>query len=223
MPELSSQDVLVDLCVQREYLADGPHRCANADALQRGVRQMMVMARWSGCPVMSCIDVHRTHDIGEDYVGMGFEDVPPLEKMPGYTLLGRHLVVENDNCLCMPLDILERVQQAIFVKVHKDPFTNPKLERLFTEMPARRFVVFGAPLESSLRLLVLGLLRRNRKVVIVEDSCGFFHEQEATMVLRQLNVKGAELLTSEAYVQDAVARLSQRPRSARWKGRRSVA
>jgi hypothetical protein len=139
--------------------------------------------------------------------------------MPAWTLLSDHVVVECDNGLWAPLDILERHQQAIFVKVHKDPFTNPKLERLFTEMPARRFVVLGMPLESSLRLLVLGLLRRNRRVVIVEDSCGYFESTAAALVLRQLNVKGAELRTAETYTSEAASCLNPPARSRLRRGR----
>jgi Isochorismatase family len=219
MRDVSSSDVFVGLAVQREYLDGGIQPCANSAALPRAVRQLMVLSRWSGQRMLSCVDVHRPHDIGDGFVGLGFDDAAPCSKMPSYCLLPKRTVVQSDNCLCVPLDLLEKHQQAVFVKVHKDPFTNPKLERLFTELPARRFVVFGAPLESSVRLLVLGLLRRSRRVLIVEDACGYFRQSEAAMTLRQLHVKGAEISSADTYVRDAVARLSQRPR----RRRRSVA
>lgn len=215
MGELGKSDVLVDMCMQREYFnPDSPHRCTNAGPVSKSVRKMMAFARWARTPVLSCIDTHRPHDIGVEYVTAA-EDGSPVERMLGGTLLPRHTVIQSDNCLCIALDVLKDQQQAIFTKVHRDPFTNPKLERLLTEMPARRFVLFGVPLESSLRLLALGLLMRSRRVVIIEDGCGYYRDTEASMVLRQLEVKGCEIQQSEHYIRDAVAFASQRRRGRR--------
>ena len=59
-----------------------------------------------------------------------------------FTLLPRRVVVESDNRLCVSLDLLTRFQQAILSKRHRDPFTNPKLDRLLTEMPTQRISGF---------------------------------------------------------------------------------
>ena len=210
MSELTKTDVLVDMCVQREYVAaESAQRCANAPAVVRGARHLMAYARWSRTPVLTCIDTHRPHDIGDNYV-MAAGEGSPVQRMLSGTLLPRHRVVESDNCLSMSLDVLVQTQQAIFTKVHKDPFTNPKFDRLMTEMPIGRFVVFGVPLESTIRLLVLGLIMRGRRVVVVQDACGFFRDAEASMTLRQLSVKGAELQTADQFVRESMAQLTQR-------------
>lgn len=209
MTDLGKIDVLVDMCVQREYLAaDSPQRCANSAQVCRRVRHIMAFARLSHMPVLSCIDSHRPHDIGDNYVTAAGHGSAIDRMLPG-TILPRHRLVECDNCLNMSLEILQETQQAIFTKVHKDPFTNPKLDRLFTEMPARRLVVFGVPLETSVRLLVLGLILRGRRVVVINDACGFFNEAEAAMTCRQLEVKGAEIASADTYVGNAVMQLSQ--------------
>lgn len=221
--DLAGADVLMNLGLQREFLCGGIQCCANAAELTRRVRHLMALTRLGGLPTLTCIDVHRPHDLGDDYVPPGFECDEPIEKMLACTILPNHTIVQPDNSLHMELDILVRAQQAIFTKVHRDPFTNPKIDRLMTEMPARRFVVFGVPLETSLRLLVLGLLRRNRRVVIVQDACGYFAEADASMVLRQLHVKGAELTTVDSYVREETARSQQRSARGRWRRRRSVA
>lgn len=210
MSDLARTDVLVDMCVQREYVAaESPQRCANAVNVVRSVRHVMAYARWSRTPVLTCVDTHRPHDIGDEYVMASGEGSPVDRMLPG-TLLPRHRLVESDNCLNMSLDVLVQTQQAIFTKVHRDPFTNPKFDRLLTEMPTRSFVVFGVPLESTIRLLVLGLIMRGRRVVLIEDACGYFRDAEAAMTLRQLNVKGAQLQTADQYVRDAMAQLTQR-------------
>jgi len=98
------------------------------------------------------------------------------------------------------LELLHHYQQAILIKEHRDPFTNPKLDRLLTELPVRRFMIFGVSLESSIRLLVLGLLLRHRSVCLVSDACGFWNPSEADMTLRQLRAKGCHMLTARELI-----------------------
>lgn len=206
---IGQRDVLVDLCIQREYLADNqPARCRNAEQVVVNVKHIMAFARLTKAPVLSCVDVHCANRIGADYVNVGRAGEPD-ERKAAFSLLPRHTVVQSDNSLSVALDVLQKHQQAIFTKVHRDPFTNPKLDRLLTEMPVRRFVVFGIPLESSLRFLVLGLLRRNRQVTLLRDTCGYWNSQEADMVLRQLSVKGCEITTASQYLGAGLAQIAR--------------
>lgn len=210
MFKILRRDVFVDMCVQREYLSrNGSQPCLNADQVTHNAKHLMAFARLGRVPVVSCVDVSKANRIGAEYVSV----IPcgtPLQQKAPFTLLPSHTLVESDNSLSMALDVLMRHQQAIFTKVHRDPFTNPKLDRLLTEMPVRRFVVFGIPLETSLRTLALGLLRRKRHVALVIDACGFWNRQEAEMVLRQLAVKGCSVLTTNAYLSNALAGIARR-------------
>lgn len=222
MGTLSNCDVFVDVCTQRDYLASaGAHPCVNAVEVGRNVKRLIAFARWEKVPTLSCVDARRPDEvrglpIGECVLGtLGQAKVP-------CSLLPRRIVVESDNSLSVPLDLLERYQQAILVKRHRDPFTNPKLDRLLTEMPAGRFVIFGVPLEVSIRLLVLGLLLRGRKAAIVTDACGFWSEPDAQMAARQLEAKGCQLQNTDEYIQAAAAR-NGRAASLRGRRRRSVA
>jgi nicotinamidase-related amidase len=222
MPDFGKSDVFVDLGVQRDYLNGNPTlRCRNATSVTSATKRLMALARWSKLPVLSCVDVHRPHDIGDQFVEAP-ADASPREKMLPFARLSNYTVVESDNCLCIALDVLEQFQQAIFTKVQWDPFTNPKLDRLLTEMPAQRFVLFGVPLESSVRLAVLGLIRRCRRVAVISDACGFFSDNAANMVLRQLGVKGCEVMTSDAYLRSKLAEMSRRERM-KLRSRRFVA
>ncbi|MFQ5805937.1 MAG: isochorismatase family protein [Phycisphaerae bacterium] len=210
MTKSAKRDVFVDLCIQREYLAEnGPRRCQNAEQVALNVKHVMAFARLAKVPVLSCVDVNRANRIGSEFVPVVSREAPQEQKA-AFTLLPHHTVVESDNSLCVPLDVLQRYQQAIFTKVHRDPFTNPKLDRLLTEMPARRFIVFGIPLETSLRILVLGLLRRRRRVTLLTDACGYWNRQEAQMVVRQLGVKGCKLTTANEYLSSALALIARR-------------
>lgn len=215
-------DVLFDLCVQREYLAlDSRRPCRNACDITPNLKHLMAFARMTGAPVLSCIDTRRPNDIGSEWLEIDTR-VGPVERKTAFSLLPDRSLVESDNCLSVSLDVIQRHQQTIFTKYHRDPYTNPKLDRLLTEMPAGRFVVFGMPLETSLRILVLGLIRRGRKVVVIEDACGHWDAEEARLVLRQLNVKGAELTTTERFIQNELGRVKG-VAQARIRTRRSVA
>jgi len=215
-------DVLFDLCVQREYLASGSRRpCRNASEIIPNLKHLMAFARMTRTPVLSCIDSRRPNDIGSDWLEVDSR-VSPEARKAAFSLMPDRSLVESDNCLSVALDVLQRHQQTIFTKYHRDPYTNPKLDRLLTEMPAGRFVVFGMPLETSLRILVLGLIRRGRSVIVIEDACGHWEPDEARLVLRQLNVKGAELTTTERFIQSELDR-AKGVSHARIRSRRSVA
>jgi nicotinamidase-related amidase len=210
MTRTGKRDVFVDLCIQREYLAlDGTRRCQNAEQVALNVKHVMAFARLAKVPVVSCVDVNGANWIGREFVSVLSRGAPDEQKA-AFTLLPHHTIIESDNSLCVPLDVLQRYQQAIFTKVHRDPFTNPKLDRLLTEMPVRRFVVFGIPLETSLRILVLGLLRRKRRVTVLTDACGFWNRQEAEMVVRQIGVKGCKLMTTNEYLGSALSLIARR-------------
>lgn len=214
-------DIFVDMCTQRDYLAaDGVHPSLNAPEVCTHLRRLMALARWAHIPVLSCVDVRRPEEARglmrpECVVGT------PGQRKLGISLLPDRVLIESDNCLCVSLDALTEHQQAILPKVHRDPFTNPKLDRLLTEIPGRRFIVFGVSLETSIRLLALGLLLRHRRVAVVHDACGWWSEEEADMTLRQLSAKGCELLATAQLVDVSVAQY--RPQRTNGQAHRSVA
>jgi len=216
------REVLVDLCVQREYLDRGSkNRCANADDIAGNIKHLMAFARLGKCPVLSCVDTAYPPISNNRNGAFKPRRGVPDSRKPAYGLVHHKTVIESDDRPCVPLDVFDHHQQVVLSKVHQDPFTNPKLDRLLTELPVSRFVVFGLPTETSIRILVLGLLRRNRSVALIEDACGFWSEAEAAMVMRQLHVKGCEILTADAYVRAATVGFNSRVR--RHFGDRSVA
>lgn len=200
-----SSDVLVDVCTQRDFLAtDGANPCCNASDVRGNVKRLMALARWAHLPAISCVDARRACEAR----GLPRPDcvVGTLgQRKLSATLLPSRVHVDCDNFLCVPLDLLEHYQQVILVKHHRDPFTNPKLDRLLTEIPAKRFVVFGAGLETSIRLLVLGLLLRGRRVALVSDACGWWSPDEGDMTFRQLSAKSCELLTTAQLIDETLA------------------
>lgn len=198
-------DVFVDMCTQRDYLApDGARPSLNAGQITPNLKRLMAFARWAHTPTLSCVDFRRPADVrglAHPHCVLGTVGQQKLS----FTLLPRRVQVDSDNCLCVSLDILQAHQQAILGKEHRDPFTNPKLDRLLTELPVRRFVVFGVSLETSVRLLALGLMLRHRRVAVIYDACGWWNAEDGEMALRQLSAKGCEILSTEQLIQAAVS------------------
>ena len=187
-------DVFVDMCTQRDYLAsDGASPSLNAPQITPNLKHLMAFARWGHVPTLSCVDVRRPGDVRGLPHSQCVLGTPGQQKL-SFTLMPDRVLIDSDNCLCVSLDVLQQHQQAILAKEHRDPFTNPKLDRLLTELPIRRFVVFGISIETSVRLLALGLLLRHRRVAVVYDACGWWNIEDGEMALRQLSAKGCELL-----------------------------
>lgn len=221
MSAMRRADVFVDMCTQRDYLVpDGAHPSLNANQILPNLKHVMAFARWARVPTLSCVDARRPNDVRglpHPHCVLG---TPGQRKVP-FSLLPDHVAIDSDNCLCISLDVLQAHQQAILAKEHRDPFTNPKLDRLLTELPIRRFVVFGVSLETSVRLLALGLLLRHRRVSVVYDACGYWNAEDGAMALRQLAAKGCDLLNTQQLVESAVVqyrhnshlRHHRRPRS----------
>ena len=222
MRNVRATDIFVDMCTQRDYLAsDGAQPALNAEAVRSNLKRLMALARWAKIPILSCVDARRPQDV------CGLPNSACVLGTPGqrklsFSLLPNRVQIEGDNCLCVSLNLLNEYQQAILAKEHRDPFTNPKFDRLLTELPSRRFIVFGMSLETSVRLLTLGLMLRDRPVVLVHDACGWWDAEEGEMTLRQLAAKGCQLLSTRQVIESTLS-LDQSPRAHLLRRRRSVA
>ncbi len=204
------KDVFLDVCTQRDYLAaDGKRPVCNAGAVCENVKHLMALARWAKIPTVSCVEIQDFEKVRGMQNPTCLAGTNGQTKVPG-SILPRNVVVDSDNFLCISLDLFERYQQAILTKTHRDPFANPKLDRLLTELPATRFILFGVSLESTLRLLALGLLLRHRRVALVSDACAYWNDADAQMTLRQMEAKGCELIPTHTFVRSTFETLRSR-------------
>jgi nicotinamidase-related amidase len=205
MARVRRPTVLVDVCTQRDYLCTGGAQpVINADEVRDAIKRLMSWVRWCKLPMLSTVDSFRPQSAGRNEPSYCVVDTPGQHKI-SYTLLPDRVRLTNDNCICVSLDLLNRHQQAIFTKHHRDPFTNPKFDRLLTEMPVGRFLVFGVSLDLCLRSLVLGLLMRGRRVTLVRDACGYWDQARAEYCIRQIQAKGADVATTDEIIRDSKA------------------
>jgi nicotinamidase-related amidase len=135
-----------------------------------------------------------------------------------FTMLPAHLELPIDCGTDLPVGMFTEYRQYIFDLPTPNPFDSPRLDRLLSETDAGLWITAGGPLESSVRMAVLGLIQRRQKVAIVKDGFGLRDPYEGDMTWRQLASKNIEWLT----VDEVINRFTRRPRlsAAGFAGRR---
>ncbi len=192
--------VLVDLNTQCDYLLPtGAAPVLNRAHIVPNIRRLMDWARHSATPVVSSLNANRPTDNFNGTPRHCIDQTPGQRKLP-FTLLPRRILLPGDNTLDLPIDLLRRYRQVIFPKHARDLLTNPKADRLLTDIPAAHLIIFGMVCEHCVKATVLALLTRQRNVVVVRDACGFWNQSEADLALRQMEAKGAFLFTADQIV-----------------------
>jgi len=192
--------VLIDLNTQCDFLLPGGALpVANrADVVPR-IRRLMNWARAENVPVISSLEAHRPAE--------SFHGLPPhcidrtqgQRKLP-FTLLPRRILLQGDNTLDIPSDPFRRHQQIILTKRCTDFLSNPKADRLINALAPHHWIIFGIPTSRCVKSVVLGLLARQYRVVVVVDACGHWSETDGAHACRQMEAKGAFMLTTDQLI-----------------------
>jgi nicotinamidase-related amidase len=189
------KQVLLDINTQRDYLLANGHDCIrNHRRVLTHIRRMMAWARIHDVPIISTCQVH-TYGNGNGN-GNGHTDCNGAngsKKVP-YTLVANRICFAPDTNTDLPRDLLRQYQQVIFHKRCLDPFDEPRIDRLLTEMKAGEFILIGTSTEGEIQAAALGLLQRHRHVTVVVDAIGSRDLHEAHMALRKMDAKGAHLV-----------------------------
>lgn len=192
--------VLLDLNTQCDYfLPRGATPVTNRDQVIPNVRRLFEWARLSSVPVISSLNAHRSDENFNGTPRHCVDRTAGQRKLP-FTLLPRRILLDGDNTLDLPYDLFVRYRQVIFAKRSRDLLGNPKADRLLTELNVPHLILFGALTEYCIKATTLALLTRHRNVVVVSDACGHWNVNDADLALRQLDAKGAHLMTTEQIV-----------------------
>ena len=183
--------VLIDVNTQKDFfLANGKALVRNHRRVLSHIRRIMAWARLKNVPVISTCEIYtRDHHIA-DYCIAGTEG----QKKIRYALLNNRTSFQADDSTDLPADILRQHKQVIFYKRSPDPFDEPRIERLLSEIKAGVFIVIGASVEGAIASTVLGLLQRGKNVSVVVDAVGSRQKREAKLALRKMRAKGAKLI-----------------------------
>jgi nicotinamidase-related amidase len=154
----------------------------------------MAWARRENIPVISTCEVHSNNNGGTiNYCIDGTDG----QKKIRYTLLSNRASFPADGSTDLAEDILRRHRQIILHKRSTDPFDEPRIERLLSEVRANEFILMGASTEGAVMATALGLLHRGKKVTVLVDAIGSHNKKEAHLAIRKMKAKGAKLLETK--------------------------
>jgi len=190
------KQILVDIDTQKDFLLAGGKACiGNHRRVLAHIRRVMAWARYRNVPIISTCEVHPNHN-GEDQVGYCLDGTDGQRKIR-YTLFKKRISFAADGNTDLPRDMLRRYKQVILHKRCVDPFDEPRIDRLLSEVKANEFILVGTSLEGAVEATALGLLQRGKKVTVVIDAVGSHNKREAKLALRKMETKGAKLIETK--------------------------
>ena len=190
------KQILVDIDTQKDYLLAGGKACiGNHRRVLAHIRRVMAWARSRNIPVISTAEVH--HNNNGEVQGRYCLDGTDGQKKIRYSLFNNRVSFAADGNTDLPRDMLRRYRQVILHKRCVDPFDEPRIDRLLSEVKANEFILVGISLEGAVVATALGLLQRGKKVTIVVDAVGSHNKREAKLALRKMETKGAKLIETK--------------------------
>jgi nicotinamidase-related amidase len=146
--------------------------------------------------VLSSVDAHEPED-------PEFQSLPPhcIVKTGGQrkmedTLLPRPLILENRPVNRNLVDAIHKNKQIIVEKQTQDPFSNPVTERLLRALPPHA-IVFGVPLEMTVKLACLRLRKMEIKTAVIIDAVRPLKQRAGEDATTELRRAGVEFITLE--------------------------
>jgi nicotinamidase-related amidase len=148
------RQVLVDIDTQRDFLlAEGNACIRNHRRVLAHIRRVIAWARRQNVPIISTCEVY-----------------PNGQKKISYTLLNSRIVFPADGNTDLPRDMLRKYRQIVLHKRCVDPFDEPRIDRLLSEVRANEFILIGADVEGAIKATALGLLQRGKRVTVIIDG-----------------------------------------------------
>ncbi len=188
--------ILVDIDTQRDFLSAWGNACImDREIVLDNIRRMMAWARLEYVPVISTAEVYpNTSSVNK--VCYCLDGTYGQQKIP-YTLLSNRVSFPADDWNALPADLLLSHRQVILHKRCIDPFDEPRIERLLSEIKADEFLLIGTCIEDAVKATALGLLHRGKNVRVIVDAVGSQNRKEATLALRKMEAKGAKLIETK--------------------------
>ena len=188
--------ILVDINTQKDFFIADSHACIkNHKKVLANVRRMIAWARHNNVRVISTCEVYPNTNGGSE-IGYCIDGTDGQKKIR-YTLLNERASFPADGNTDLPVDILRRYRQIILYKRCIDPFEEPRIERLLSEVCADNFVLIGTSAEGAVKATALGLLHRGKNVTVVVDAVGSLDKKEAKLAFRKMRAKGAKLIETK--------------------------
>lgn len=190
---LKRRRILIDVDTQRDLFTAGGKVCIkNHRRVLGNIRRVFAWSRAKNLKIISTAQVYYPGN-GHDYC---LTETSGVKKVK-YTIREKTVTYQPDGCTDLDRDILKQNQQVILQKRTTDPFDEPRAERMLSELIADEFIVFGGPVETSIKETVLGLIQRGKKVTLLTDAVGYIDKNSADMAMAKIEAKGAKLIESK--------------------------
>ncbi len=190
------KQVLIDVDTQKDFLlADGKACVRNHRRVLGHIRRVMAWARIKGVPIISLAEVHPDNNGDSEYTHC--IDGTKGQMKVAYTLVRNRISFPADGHADLPINMLRRYAQIILYKRCVDPFEEPRIDRLLSEVRANEFLVIGSTAEGAVKATALGLLQRGKNVTVITDAVGSRNKREAKLAIRKVEAKGARLIETK--------------------------
>ena len=187
--------LLLDIDTQKDFLlAEGKACVQNHSEVLSNIRRIIAWSRHQHIPVISTAKVHPNHN-GASAITYCVDGTTGMNKI-SYTLLNNRASFPADDFNALPADLWRSYRQIILHKRCTDPFDEPRIERLLSEIQVDEFFLMGAGTEDAVKATALGLLHRSKKVSIIVDALGSHNHKEARFAIRMIKAKGANLIVT---------------------------
>lgn len=190
------KQIIIDIDTQKDFLLAGGKACIrNHRRVLVHIRRVMAWARAQHVPIISTAEVYPDNN-GESAIDYCIDGTDGQKKIR-YTLFKDRVSFAADGNTDLPRDMLRQHKQIILHKRCVDPFDEPRIDRLLSEVRANEFILIGASLEGAVKMTALGLLQRGKKVTIIVDAVGTHNKKDAKLALRKMETKGAKLIETK--------------------------
>ncbi|MHC4119216.1 MAG: cysteine hydrolase family protein [Planctomycetota bacterium] len=184
--------VLLDIDTQRDFLLAAGNACVGNHAeVLANIRRIMAWARHQNIPIISTAEVHPDNN-GSSLVRYCIDGTEGQRKI-SYTLLRNRVSFPADTRNALPVDLLHAYGQVVLHKRCTDPFDEPTIERLLSELLINEFILIGAGAEDAVAATAVGLLHRGMNVRVVADAVGGQTSRAGKLALRKMKARGARL------------------------------
>ena len=191
------KQIVLDIDTQRDFLLAGGKACIrNHRRVLAHIRRVIAWARLVHVPIISTAEVYPSNGNGNGDINYCIDGTEGQKKIR-YTLLHDRVCLPADGSTDLPRDMLRRYRQVVLHKRCVDPFDEPRIDRLLSELRATEFILVGTTLEGAVKMTALGLLQRGKKVTVVIDAIGSHDPREAKLTLRKMETKGAKLIETK--------------------------
>jgi len=188
--------ILIDIDTQKDFLLADGHACIrNHRRVLAHIRRVVAWARAQDIPIISTAEVHPDNN-GENHINYCIDGTEGQRKIR-YTLAWNRISFPADGNTDLPRDMFWQYDQIVLHKRCVDPFDEPRIDRLLSELKATEFILIGATAEGAVKATALGLLQRSKNVIVISDAVGCHNKDEAVLAFRKMEAKGAKLIETK--------------------------